>query len=81
MAEIAGTSAAANPGVTSVRAFVNALDGALIESSNTRGALGQLITQVNAGSITGSEAEARIQGSCGVRRQRRTRSRRPDGSA
>jgi S1-C subfamily serine protease len=56
-----GSTAGGQASATPVRAFVRALDGALIESANTRGDLGQLISQVNAGSISASEAEARIQ--------------------
>jgi S1-C subfamily serine protease len=43
-----------------VRAFVNALDQALIESANTRADLGQLINEVQQGSITADEARSRI---------------------
>jgi S1-C subfamily serine protease len=43
-----------------VKKFVDALDGALIESANTRGDLGQLISQVNNGTITAEEATTRI---------------------
>jgi S1-C subfamily serine protease len=56
-----GSSATGITNAGSARSYVNALDGALIESANTRGDLGQLISQVNAGSITGDEARSRIQ--------------------
>jgi hypothetical protein len=43
-----------------VRGFVSALDQVLIESANTRGDLGQLISEVQQGSITAEEARSRI---------------------
>ena len=45
---------------TKVRGFVGALDQVLIESANTRGDLGQLISEVQQGSITADEARSRI---------------------
>jgi hypothetical protein len=51
---------AAGGSQTTVRSFVSALDQVLIESANTRGDLGLLIDQVNKGSITGDEAQSRI---------------------
>jgi S1-C subfamily serine protease len=55
-----------------VTAFVHALDGALIESANTRGDLGQLINQVQQGSITVGEATSRINGVIAQRNALRT---------
>jgi S1-C subfamily serine protease len=51
---------AGNGNRAALTAFVSALDGALIESANTRGDLGQLIGQVQSGSITADEATSRI---------------------
>ena len=45
---------------TTVRRFVRALDQVLIESGNTRGDLGQLISEVQQRSITADEARSRI---------------------
>jgi S1-C subfamily serine protease len=47
-------------GASNVRAFVSALDQVLIDSANTRGDLGQLISQVQQASITADEAQSRI---------------------